>query len=80
MPPELVTAAATNEWGFCGVVVVCLFSFLLWVLKNHSEERKQWMDKQAEDMKVQQNLQSATNEVMRDLSVVVATLKTAIGK
>ncbi len=60
---EIVVDAFTN-YGLAGCVISALFAVLFYMLRQASEERKEW-----------RILQQETNEVIRGLTAVVERLR-----
>lgn len=69
MPIDHVDSWA--QFGLAGLVIAALFMLICFLVKEHREERKEWIAAYSVQSKVMDDRQKETNGVIRELVAVV---------
>jgi hypothetical protein len=60
-----------TQYGLAGLVIAALFSFVIFLIKEHRAERDEWRTFYKDSVDQSFILQKETNEVIRELSSVI---------
>lgn len=60
-----------SQYGLAGLVIACLFSFVVFLIKEHRAERDEWRTFFGESIDQLIAVQKENNQVVRELSRVM---------
>ena len=68
MPAE---SSIFASYGLPGLVIFSLFALIVFLIKEHQAERREWLEAYRQGIKLSDDRQKESNEVMRELVAVV---------